>query len=304
MATAITLILSAILLLLLAVAVALVLGWANRAFHVAVDPRVEAIVEALPGANCGGCGYVGCMEYAVAVAAGEAPVTLCAPGGSGCAEALAAILGQEVAPSFPYRAVVHCAATWEQRLPPVKPEYLGEATCAAVNLVAGYQGCTYGCLGLGDCVRACAYDAIHVVHGLATVNYDHCIGCKACEAACPRHIISMVPFKSDRMLVVACSNRDPGPAVKAVCPVGCISCSACARKCSLMQLTAGLPIIDYEAYNDEADFAPALEKCPRESLIYVGKPSKHDLALVADEQLPPRIEADFETTVDKTEWWG
>lgn len=304
MATAITLILSAILLLLLAVAVALVLGWANRAFHVAVDPRVEAIVEALPGANCGGCGYVGCMEYAAAVAAGDAALTLCAPGGSGCAEALAAILGQEVAPSFPYRAVVHCAATWEQRLPPVKPEYLGEATCAAANLVAGYQGCTYGCLGLGDCVRACAYDAIHVVHGLATVNYDHCIGCKACEAACPRHIISMVPFKSDRMLVVACSNRDPGPAVKAVCPVGCISCSACARKCSLMQLTGGLPIIDYEAYKDEADFAPALEKCPRESLIYVGKPSKHDLALVADEELPPRIEADFETTVDKTEWWG
>jgi Na+-translocating ferredoxin:NAD+ oxidoreductase RNF subunit RnfB len=304
MATAITLILSAILLLLLAVAVALVLGWANRAFHVAVHPRVEAIVEALPGANCGGCGYVGCMEYAVAVAAGDAALTLCAPGGSGCAEALAAILGQEVAPSFPYRAVVHCAATWEQRLPPVKPEYLGEATCAAANLVAGYQGCTYGCLGLGDCVRACAYDAIHVVHGLATVNYDHCIGCKACEAACPRHIISMVPFKSDRMLVVACSNRDPGPAVKAVCPVGCISCSACARKCSLMQLTGGLPIIDYEAYKDEADFAPALEKCPRESLIYVGKPSKHDLALVADEELPPRIEADFETTVDKTEWWG
>lgn len=304
MATAITLILSAILLLVLAVAVALVLGWANRAFHVAVDPRVEAIAEALPGANCGGCGFVGCMEYAVAVAAGDAALTLCAPGGSGCAEALASILGQDITPSFPYRAVVHCAATWEQRLPPVKPEYLGEATCAAANLVAGYQGCTYGCLGLGDCVRACAYDAIHVIHGLATVNYDRCIGCKACATACPRNIISMVPFKSDRMLVVACSNRDPGPAVKAVCPIGCISCSACARKCSLMQLEGGLPIIDYDAYNDESDFAPALEKCPRESLIYVGKPSKHDLALVADEQLPPRIEADFETTVDKTDWWG
>ena len=304
MATAMTLILSATLLLLLAVAVALVLGWANRAFHVAVDPRIEAINLALPGANCGGCGFVGCGEYALAVAAGETPLTSCAPGGAACAEALAAILGQEVAPAFPYRAVVHCAATQQQRLPQVKPEYHGELTCTAANLVAGYQGCTYGCLGLGDCHRACNYDAIHVVDGLAVVNYDHCIGCKACAVACPRNIISMVPFKSERMLVVACSNRDPGPAVRAVCPIGCISCSACAKKNSLMQMESGLPIIDYDAYGDADDFAAAIEKCPRESLIYVGKPSPRDLALVADEELPERIEVDFHTTVDQTEWRG
>jgi len=304
MATAITLILSATLLLLLAVAVALVLGWANRAFHVVVDPRIEAINEALPGANCGGCGFVGCMEYAVAVAAGETALTLCAPGGAGCAESLAEILGQDVTPSFPYRAVVHCAATWEQRLPHVKPDYRGELTCTAANLVAGYQGCTYGCLGLGDCVRACDYDAIHTIEGLATVDYHHCIGCRACALVCPRNIISMVPFKSDRMLVVACSNRDPGPAVKAVCPIGCISCSACAKKSTLMRMEGGLPIIDYDAYSDEAEFAPALEKCPRQSLIYVGKPSPRDLARVADEEMPGLVEVDFQTTVDETEWRG
>ena len=304
MATAFTLILGATLLLLLAVAMACVLGWANQAFHVAVDPRVESINAALPGANCGGCGYVGCGEYAEAVAAEKAEITLCAPGGTSCAEALAEIMGTDVGETFPYRAVVHCAATGDQRLPAVRPLYRGEQTCTAANLVAGYQGCTYGCLGLGDCVRACDYDAIHVVDGLATVDYHKCIGCKACEAACPRHIISMVPFKADRMLVVACSNRDDGPAVKAVCPVGCISCSICAKKSDRMEMSSGLPIIDYDGYQDESEFAVSVQKCPRESLIFVGKPSEKDLAKVADEPLPDRVEAAFQTTVDDTEWRG
>jgi Na+-translocating ferredoxin:NAD+ oxidoreductase subunit B len=304
MTIAFTLTLSAILLLLLAVAMALVLGWANQAFHVAVDPLVEAIDRALPGANCGGCGYVGCTEYAVAVASGQAALNLCAPGGSSCTETLAELTGQEATAALPYRAVVHCAATRDQRLPREKPEYVGEPTCAAANLVAGYQGCTYGCLGLGDCVRACDYDAIHVVDGVAVVDYDHCIGCKACAAACPRNIITMVPFKAERMLVVACSNPDGAAAVKAVCPVGCISCSMCAKKCSLMQMQNSLPVIDYDAYQNEEDFAVALEKCPRESLIFVGKPSPSDLAKVADQELPKRIEADFQTTVDRTDWWG
>lgn len=304
MAAGFTLALAACLLLLLAVVVACVLGWANRAFHVEVSPTLEAIIAALPGANCGGCGYVGCAEYAEAVAAGNAPITLCGPGGAGCVKALAEITGAQVEQTFPYRAVVHCAATSAQRLPAVKPTYLGEPTCAAANLVAGFQGCIYGCLGLGDCVRACEYDAIHVIDGLATVDYTKCIGCKACAEACPRNIISMVPFKSDRMLVVACSNKDGGPAVKAVCPVGCISCSACSKKCSLMRMEGNLPIVDYDHYGNASEFDAAIAKCPRESLIFVGIPTPEDLAKVAHEELPERIEADFQTTVNDTEWWG
>ncbi len=305
MATAaFTLILGAAALLLLAVAMACVLGWANQAFHVEVDPRVETLNDALPGANCGGCGYVGCREYAEAVAAGQAELTLCAPGGASCAKQLAAILGTEVTPSYPYRAVVHCAARRDQRLPVPKPQYMGERTCTAANLVSGFQGCTYGCLGLGDCVRACAYDAIHTVEGLATVDYDACIGCKACAEACPRNIISMVPFKAERMLVVACSNRDSGPAVKAVCPVGCISCSLCAKKSERMQMDNGLPVIDYDHYQEECDFAESIEKCRRESLVFVGNPSSKELEQVADEELPARIEAAFHTTVDETDWRG
>ena len=304
MATTVTILLGGVLLLALAVVVALVLGWANRAFHVEVDPQVTALEAALPGVNCGGCGYVGCSEYAQAVAAGESPPTLCGPGGASCAQQLARIMGVELAEAYPYRAVVHCAASVDQRLPVNKPVYRGEPTCAAANLVADYQGCIYGCLGLGDCVRACDYDAIHVIDGLAIVDYDNCIGCKACAAVCPRDIISMVPFKSEQMLVVACSNQDAGLEVKAVCEIGCTGCSSCARKSDDIVMENGLPTIDYEAYQQGTDFSLAVEKCPRESLLYVGRPSEDDLVKVGEEELAERIEADFKTTVDETTWWG
>jgi len=300
--TTVTMITAAVVLALLAVGMAYVLGWANRAFHVEVDPKVEAIIEALPGANCGGCGFVGCGEYAEAVARGQADVSLCAPGGASCAEKLAEIMGVEVSESFPYRAVVHCAAHTQQRLQRVP--YYGEQTCTAANLVGGVQGCTFGCLGLGDCVRACKYDALHIVDGLSTVDYDKCIGCKACAKACPRNIISMVPFKAERMLVVACSNQDKGVDVKQVCEIGCIGCTACSKKAALMSMQGNLPVIDYDRYDATADFTAAREKCPRASMIYVGKPSAKDLAAVAAEELPDRIEADFKTTVDDTEWRG
>ncbi|MBN1589802.1 MAG: RnfABCDGE type electron transport complex subunit B [Pirellulales bacterium] len=302
MLTTVTMLLAAGVLGLLAVIVAYVLGWANYTFHVKVDPKIVAITDALPGANCGGCGYVGCGEYAEAVAAGRAELNLCAPGGSGCAEKLAQIMGVEVGQSLPYRAVVHCAARRDQRLG--QTVYLGEPTCVAANLVGGVQGCTYGCLGLGDCVAACPYDAIHIVDGLSTVDYDKCVGCKNCARVCPRNIITMVPFKAERMLVVACSNKDFGPEVKEVCEVGCIGCKACSKNAELMSIENNLPIIDYDAYESEEQFAKAREKCPRESMILVGKPSPKDLAAVAGEKLPDRVEADFKTTVDDTEWRG
>ncbi|MBN1851380.1 MAG: RnfABCDGE type electron transport complex subunit B [Pirellulales bacterium] len=300
--TTITILLAAASLSLLSIVAACILGWANRVFYVHVDPKVVAINNALPGANCGGCGYVGCGEYAEAVANKKAPVTLCGPGGASCAAALAEIMGVEVDATYPYRAAIHCSATWKERLG--RAEYHGEMTCAAANLVGGYQGCTYGCLGLGDCVRACNYDAIHMIDGLAKVDYSHCIGCRACENVCPRNIISMIPFKSDRMLVVACSNRDFGNDVRAVCKTGCIGCKRCAQKNDLIQMNGNLPVINYDLYQPDADYQPIMGNCSMESLFFIGKPTPKDLAAVADEEMPDRIEADFKTTVDDTEWRG
>ena len=302
MLIAVTIALAAAVLVLLAIAMACVLGWANRAFHVEVDPKVEAISGALPGVNCGGCGFIGCEEYAAAVARGAAAVDLCAPGGAACAAQLAEIMGIAIEERLPYRAVVHCAADYNERLQRMR--YEGESTCGGANLVGGVQGCVYGCLGLGDCTRACKYDAIHVEDGLATVDYEKCIGCKACARTCPRNIITMVPFKSQRMLVVACSNQDKGPDVKEVCTVGCIGCTACSRKAEPMEMVGNLPTIDYDRYESEEDFAVARQKCPRASMLYVGMPTAEDIAAVADEELPDRVEADFKTTVDETEWRG
>lgn len=286
----------------LAIAMGFVLGWANRAFHVDVDPRIEMAEDILPGANCGSCGYVGCGEYAEAVVGGE-PVNKCTVGGSSCAQSLAQLLGVDVEETWPYRAVVHCKATQDDRLG--RHPYDGEKTCQGANLVSGIQGCTYGCLGFGDCAVACDYDAIHVVNGECLVDYEKCTGCGACTRVCPRNIISMVPFKTDQMMVVGCSSKDFGKDVSSVCTVGCIGCKACSRVNDLFQIRDNLSEIDYDSYDPEtADFTQALEKCPREGLVFVGKPSERDIAAVADEELPGVVEPDFKSTIDDTDWRG
>jgi len=297
-----TALLAILVMLGLAGAFALLLGWANARWTVEVPLQLRQLQDALPGANCGGCGYVGCNEYAEAVFRGEAPPDKCPVGGTAVAQRIAEIMGLELSQSYPYRPVVHCAAHYEDRLR--RAPYAGEQTCAAANLVAGVQGCTYGCLGLGDCVRACEFDAIHIVDGLAMVDYEKCVGCGACERACPRHIISMVPFKAERVLVVACSNKDPGKVVRQDCKVGCIGCNACARLNDLFKVVDHLAEVDYDRYDPKMDFGPVMAKCPRAVMIFVGKPSEKDLAAVAKEKLPERVEADFKTSVDRTEYRG
>jgi RnfABCDGE-type electron transport complex B subunit len=299
-----TILLAAGILLLVAVVMALILGWANDAFHVEVNPLIEQAIDILPGANCGACGYVGCSEYAEAVAEGRDTINKCPVGGDAVIEALSKLLGVEAEGSWPYRPAVHCGATYDQRLG--QTDYQGEPTCAAANLVAGVQGCTYGCLGMGDCVTSCAFDAIHIVDGLATVDYQKCTGCGACAKVCPRNIISMVPFKAERMIVVACSNKDFGKDVKTVCKVGCLGCKACARASDLFTVEDNLPRIDYDKYDPDQMEAVevALEKCPMKRVAEMGKPSEKDLAALADEETPDIVQGEFKTTVDNTEWHG
>ncbi len=296
--------LSAGTLLGMAIILSYILGWANKAFHVDVDPRVEQTMDVLPGANCGGCGYIGCGEYAGAVVAGEAPVSKCTVGGESCTSAIADIMGVEVEDSYPYRPIIHCGAYYEERLK--RSEYRGEQTCSAANIVAGVQGCTYGCLGLGDCTTACIFDAIHIVDGLAVVDYEKCVGCGACADVCPRNIISIIPFKSEQMLAVTCSNKDSGKDVTSVCTIGCIGCKACERTSDLFKVENNLSTINYDEYLPECseDVLKACEKCPKKRLVFVGKPSEKDIAAVADEKVPEVIEPDFKSTVDDTEWRG
>lgn len=301
MSLVVTILLAAAVMTALAFFMGLVLGWANKAFHVPIDPKLHAVNEALPGANCGGCGYIGCGDYAEAVVENGESITKCPVGGDACAADLANIMGVELDGGWPTRPVVHCSATWEQRLQRVA--YEGEKTCQAANLI-NVQGCTFGCLGYGDCDVSCEYDAIHVIDGLATVDYDRCVGCGACAKACPRNIISVVPFKAERILAVRCANSDFGKEVSSICTVGCIGCSACAKVHDAINMDGKLPVINYDAYEAEDDFALPIDKCSRESLIWIGKPSAADLVAAANDPLDGRVEVDFKSTVDDTEWRG
>ena len=178
--------------------------------------------------------------------------------------------------------------------------------CAAANLVTDVQGCTYGCLGFGDCAGACEYDALHVVDGLATVDYEKCVGCGACAKVCPRNIITITPFKSEQILAVTCSNKDKGKDVVAVCNVGCIGCGACARKSDLFTIVDNLSTINYDAYTPEcsADVIDACEKCKRQRIVWVGKPTTAEMEKARDLDAPELVEPDFKTSVDDTEWRG
>ena len=286
----------------LAGAFAVLLGWANVRWAVDVPLQLRQLTDAMPGANCGGCGYVGCADYAEAVFRGEAGPDLCPVGGTGVAARVAEIMGMSLDESVPQRPIVHCSADYDARLK--RPAYSGERTCGSANMIAGVQGCTYGCLGFGDCEGSCRFGAVHIVNGLAVIDYDKCVGCGACVTACPRSVISMVPFKAEQVAVVACRNHDPGKLVRGVCTIGCIGCGICAKLNDLFNVTDALAGMDYDRYDPEMDFGPAMEKCPRKTIVFMGKPSAKDLAATTGDKLDEPVQASDGTTVDQADRRG
>ena len=254
--------------LFMAVVFSYILGWANKTFAVEVDEKVEAINNVLPGANCGGCAYVGCNDYAEAIVLNKEEINKCTVGGSGCTQEIADIMGVEVVESVPMRPVVLCIAKNDEKKD--MNEYNGEATCLAATFVAGVQGCTYGCLGFGDCVSVCDYDAMSIKDGAVVIDYNLCIGCGACARVCPRQVISMVPFKGEKIYAVFCSNKEKAKAVKNVCEIGCIGCSICSKKSDIFEMEDNVARVNYDKFekmeNPKA-FEEALEKCPSKGLI-------------------------------------
>ena len=206
---------------------AVILTIAAKVFFVPVDETVVKLREALPGANCGGCGFAGCDDYAAALAAD--PV-----GGADCAAALAAILGIEAGSAEPQVATVMCNGNKQAAKSLL--EYEGIQTCsAASNLFGGMNQCKYGCLGLGDCTRACNFDAIKICDGVAVVARELCTGCGACAAACPKHVIRIAPAKNK--VVVQCHSEDKGAVTRKACSNGCIACGKCAKVCKFEAIT-------------------------------------------------------------------
>jgi len=232
----------------------LVLAAASKVFYVETDPRLEKLNECLPGANCGGCGYAGCAAYAEAVLNGEAPIGKCAAGGNECAQAMAEIMGVEAGEVTRKVALVRCSGEKNydkdgNLVSGVKSKgnYEGFKDCIAASKVGGNGpiSCKYGCLGFGTCVKACKYDAISVVNGVAKVNEDRCVGCLACAAVCPRNLI--VAVEPNRNVVIACNSMAKGAVTTRGCTVGCIGCGLCKKICpeGAITVTNNLAVIDY-----------------------------------------------------------
>ncbi|MBQ8858811.1 MAG: RnfABCDGE type electron transport complex subunit B [Clostridia bacterium] len=237
----------------------LVLAIAARVFAVKTDPRVPALQEALPGANCGGCGFSGCAAYAEAIAKGEADVNRCNAGGAAVAAALAAVMGVEAGEIVEKRAVVKCTATKSQAT--IKYNYEGAQDCAsAARLGGGNRLCEMGCIGLGTCVEACKFGAIKVEDGVARISPDLCTGCGACANVCPKHIIELVPRKNG--YYVGCSSTENPKLTRTACTLGCFSCRLCEKNCpaGAITVTDSLAHINYDLCTNCGKCATV---CPR-----------------------------------------
>jgi len=210
------------------------LAFASKRFEVKVDERVARVREALPGANCGACGQTGCDSFAECVVAGKCEVNGCPVGGAEVAKKLGEILGVEAISAEPKTARVMCGG--DSNTCGNKFDYSGIEDCtAAANLHGGPVSCSYGCVGMGNCVRACPFGAIVVVNGLARVIDKKCTSCGKCVPACPKKIIELVPRCVE--YTVRCSSLDKGSVVKKNCDVGCIGCGKCSRVCSVNAIT-------------------------------------------------------------------
>ncbi len=243
--------------------VGLFLGVAGIRFHVEVDPREEDVLKALPGNNCGGCGYPGCSGLASAIVKGEAPANGCPVGGEPVAKKVSEIMGVESGDSVHMVAYVSCAGDCEKAGRNYR--YYGAKDCrmASFSPGGGDKSCSSGCLGLGTCVSVCPFDAIHIRNGIAVVDREKCKACGKCVSACPKGLIRLIPY--DAKYMVACASRDKGPVTMKACSVGCIGCGICVRNCPKEAIT----MVDNHAIIDPEKCVGCgicAGKCPKKAI--------------------------------------
>ena len=253
------------------------LCFASEKFKVEVDERETAILDVLPGNNCGGCGYAGCSGLAAAIVKGEAPVNQCPVGGDPVAAKVGEIMGVEATAGVRQVAFVKCAGTCDKAAN--KYEYVGATDCTIMGFVpgGGPKSCKYGCLGFGSCVKACPFDAIHIVDGIAQVDREACKACGKCIEVCPKKLIELVPYQEKRTVVaVECTNKDKGKAVMDVCSAGCIGCGICEKNCpkDAVHVEDNVAVIDQEKC---IGCTICAQKCPKKVItVFKKAPAKKD----------------------------
>jgi len=282
-----TIVITIISLSLLALISAVILYFVAQKFKVFEDPRIDQIQEVLPAANCGGCGFAGCRNFAEELVKSDTFEGLnCPVGGADVMGNAAKILGREAPVVDPLVAVLLCNGTPEVR--PRTSKYSGAADCRiSNNLYAGETDCSYGCMGLGDCVRACDFDAMYMDSAteLPVIIDDKCVACGACVKACPRQLIELrKKAKKDRKIYVACSNCDKGGPARRACKVACIACNKCLKVCEFDAIT----IENNLAYIDSKKCTfcrKCVTECPTGSILELNFPPRKVKAEVQGEAI-------------------
>ena len=245
--------------------IGLLLGLAGKKFAVEIDEREALVREALPGNNCGGCGYPGCDGAAAAIVNGEAPVIVCPVGGAAVSKEIGRIMGQEVAEAARMTAFVHCGGDCEK----TRSDYVytGVEECSIMPFVpgGGSKRCSFGCMGYGSCVKACNFNAIHIVNGVAVVDREACKACGACVKVCPNHLIELIPYENADYHVI-CSSKEKGKAVMDACDIGCIGCKKCEKNCpsNAIKVEDNVARIDYALCSN---CGACKENCPRGCIL-------------------------------------
>lgn len=257
---------------------AVVLYFVAQRFKVYEDPRIELVEAELPSANCGACGYAGCHNLAETLVKAESMDGLyCPVGGNEVMARIAAILGREATSVEPKVAVLQCNGSCEYR--PQKSKYDGAKSCAIASaLFSGETGCSYGCLGYGDCVSACSFGAITLnpLTGIPVIDDIKCTACGACVKSCPKKLFELRKrWKGEKKVYVACKNEDKGGVASKNCAVACIGCSKCVKTCpyEAISLNNNLAYIIAEKCRL---CRKCVDVCPTHSIIETGFPVRKE----------------------------
>lgn len=266
--------LAAAVLGVIAIIAAIILYFVSKAFHVIEDPRIDVVADLLPSANCGGCGFAGCRNFAEAIVkAGSLDGLNCPAGGSSVSASIAAALGMEAVIKEPQIAVLRCQGSRANA--PAKSLYEGAPSCTFANsLFVGESACPSACLGFGDCVDVCHFDALHVDPStkLPVVDEEKCVACGACVKACPRMLFEIRnKGKKDRRVFVGCRNTERGAMSKKNCSVACIGCGICVKTCAFdaIILKNNLAYIDFEKCKL---CRRCVSECPTGAIVECGFP--------------------------------